>query len=150
MKPILGSNVRRNNLSQNTIGALSPLAAAHGIPADMMTQEERQLLEKAFEEQKESKAKKSFLVYTDNQIGPGHYEPNKGYLMRNQPSARVPQQEDGTVHKGGPNHVRNNVEGFAEIVSGEGNLAARVNAAQGIIKTYLGVKKLLDKNTIEP
>ena len=90
MKPILGSNVRRNNLSQNTIGALSPLAAAHGILADMMTQEERQLLEKAFEEQKESKAKKSFLVYTDNQIGPGHYEPNKGYLMRNQPSARVP------------------------------------------------------------
>ena len=80
------------------------------------------------------------MVYTDNQIGPGHYEPNKGYLMRNQPSARVPQQEEGTVHEGGPNHVRNNVEGFADIVSGEGNLAARVNAAQGLIKSYLGVK----------
>ena len=53
------------------------------------------------------------------------------------------------MHKGGPNHVRNNVDGLADIVSGEGNLAARVNAAQGMIKNYLAGSKALNTEDLD-
>ena len=52
-----------------------------------MTEEDKFLLQSAFEEQKQIKSKKSFLNYTDNPIGPGHYEPNRDFTMRNSPSA---------------------------------------------------------------
>jgi hypothetical protein len=129
---MIGSTVRKNDF-QSDIAAQEQFKTITG--GDDLTEEDRFLLLKAFEEQKEAKKKKSFLNYTDNPIGPGHYEPNRDYTMRGSPSARITAataQELGTG-----NNITSG--GLANLISSDGNIAERVNAAQGQIQKYLGL-----------
>ena len=67
----------------------------------------------------------------DNHVGPGHYEVNTAATMKKSPSARFTTASLPGVAKGP-------IDGLADIVSGTGNMAERVNAARGKIKEYLG------------
>ena len=80
------------------------------------------MLKRALEDQRAAK---------DNHVGPGHYEPNMAFTMRKSPSARFTTAALAEGPKGP-------IDGLAEIVSGTGNMAERVNAARGKIQEYLG------------
>ena len=80
------------------------------------------MLKRALEDQRAAK---------DNHVGPGHYEPNMAFTMKKSPSARF---TTGAL----PEAARGPIDGLAEIVSGTGNMAERVNAARGKIQAYLG------------
>ena len=38
----------------------------------------------------EHKKSKSFLIYTDNRLGPGYYEPNMDKYLKTAPKIRIP------------------------------------------------------------
>jgi len=80
------------------------------------------MLKRALEDQRAAK---------DNHVGPGHYEPNTAFTMKKSPSARFTTASLSLGAKGP-------IDGLADIVSGTGNMAERVNAARGKIKEYLG------------
>lgn len=84
---MIGSTVRKNNLSTDIATTQEQFKTITG--GDDLTEEDRFLLKKAFEEQKEAKTNKSFLNISNNHIGPGHYEPNRDFTMRASPSARI-------------------------------------------------------------
>ena len=88
---------------------------------------------------------KSFLVYTDNKTGPGFYDPHSKYLDKKSPSATFPTVMISDLTKG----KNISTEELQFLIMGDGNMARKVNQAQGQIKDYLSKKISVNGKEIE-
>jgi len=86
---------------------------------------------------------KSFLIYTDNHTGPGHYNPSK--QLRKSPSVRfaLGSQSPQYLSKA-KRHLRSISEDLAPLVTDNRNHVNKVNAAKPIINDILSTRNLHD------
>ena len=89
-------------------------------------------------DQKNDKNKATFLKIYDNKIGPGHYDPNRDYVLKNSTSAVI------SAAKGRDPAYK----GLENLVNEDGNMANRLTMARGQINDYLGSTH--DYNTQTP
>ena len=82
------------------------------------------------------KREKSFLVYTDNRIGPGYYEPNLDYHLKKAPRPLVSKTKRSSLIDYQP-AKKITIAELGDLMTGPGNMARKMKAAENQIKEYL-------------
>ena len=85
--------------------------------------------------QDKHKKSKSFLIYTDNRLGPGYYDPNLDTHLRTAPKIRIPQEK--RVSELSPKPEKEMT--ISDLYSiQEGNMAQKVKHNKKFIENFLG------------